>query len=288
MIVVVDSGSTKADWQFLTSEGKAELLNTRGFNPFLHPTEEIYQAVMEAFIGEVEFHEISEVHYYGAGCSDAYRCSIVEKALVQAFPKAKVLVEHDLLAAARATLANQPGIACILGTGSNSCSYDGTNVLDNVTNLGHILGDEGSGCHLGKALVTSYFYRELPAELVEKFEEAYTSNKRTILNNIYSEKPNVYLASFSRFMGENKEHPFIRNLVHKSFKEFISRHVLKYEGFTQYSVSFVGSIAHHFAAELGEELEAHGLTLGAVVQRPIDKLSAFHLNSENQPSLGDQ
>ncbi|MEM9919022.1 MAG: hypothetical protein AAF990_13055 [Bacteroidota bacterium] len=278
MIVVVDSGSTKADWHFIASEGNIQLRSTRGFNPFLHPTEEIYEAVMKAFIGEVEFNTIQEIHYYGAGCSDAYRCSIVSKALEGVFQNAKVIVEHDLLAAARASLGDQPGIACILGTGSNSCSYDGKKVLDNITNLGHILGDEGSGCHLGKALITSYFYREMPKELADAFEVSYTNNKRTILNNIYSERPNVYLASFSRFIGEHRSHPFIRKLLHTSFDEFIRRHVLKYESFTQYSVSFVGSIAHHFTTELAEELQAHGLKLGNVVQKPINNLTSYHIS----------
>ncbi len=277
MILIADCGSTKADWKILKSTGEVDTQSTRGFNPFIQNAETIESMLKEDFDDSLAKKEVKQVFFYGAGCSDAHRCNIVEVALQQLFTDAKIKIHHDLLASARALCGTEPGIACILGTGSNSCLYDGIEVIDNVTNVGSLLGDEGSGMHLGKELLRGYFYREMPEEIRTAFEVFCPDGKRGILNKTYdSPTPNVYLASFSKFLSQNKEHPYIQNIVYNCFDEFITRHVLKYEGNQKIKIHFVGSVAFHYKNILDVVLASHSLSLGKVIKKPIDNLVAFH------------
>lgn len=276
MIVVVDSGSTKADWRMIHETG-IQPLSTMGFNPVFHSENKIYQELQEAFDEEVKPEEASHVFYYGAGCWDDKLKSVVSNAISRVFYRAEVEVEHDLLGAARATCGNDPGISCILGTGSNSCLYDGVHVTDNVTNLGYLLGDEGSGAYLGKKLIRAYFYRELPKGLREKLDEAYPGGQQEMLAHIYGkETPNVYLASFARFMGQNIGHPFIQRLLYDSFAEFVDRHARKYSNHLSLPVHFIGSVAYYFQDVIKVVLEERCMLPGNFIQKPIDNLVAFH------------
>jgi glucosamine kinase len=230
MLIIVDSGSTKADWQIIHPDGSRELHNTMGFNPFFHDADRVEAELRKDFTQKVACEQARWVYFYGAGCSDAMRCNMIYTGLKRIFPNTEILeVDHDLLACARAVCGTKPGIACIIGTGSNTCLYDGQKVVDNVSNLGFLLGDEGSGSHLGKRLIRAYFYRELPAEIQKDFEKAYPEGKRDILNKIYSSGANVYLASFATFISAHKKHFFIQELVSASFKELIIRHILKFQ-----------------------------------------------------------
>lgn len=277
MILIADSGSTKADWKLLDSNGTVTSQSTRGFNPFFQNSETIEAGLLEDFDEDLEQEKVSEVFFYGAGCSDDYRCSIVEVALQKVFPNAKVKVNHDLLASARAVCGTQPGIACIIGTGSNSCLYDGIEVIDNVTNVGSFFGDEGSGSHLGKELLRGYFYREMPADIFKAFEIYCPDGKRGILNKVYDNPtPNVYLASFSKFLSQHKTHSYIQHIVYKCFDEFVTRHVLKYDGNLKLKIHFVGSVAYHFQDILEIVLASHNLKIGEVIKKPIDNLVKFH------------
>lgn len=276
MIVVVDSGSTKADWKMINSAG-TRTISTMGFNPVFHTENKIYQELQEAFDGGVDANEATQVYYYGAGCWDENLKGIVNNALSRIFFNANIAVEHDLLGAARATCGNEPGIACILGTGSNSCLYDGVDVTDNVTNLGYLLGDEGSGTHLGKSLIRSYFYRELPQHLRKELEKAYPGGKQAMLSQIYGKgTPNVYLASFTKFMSQNIEHPYIQRLLFNSFAEFIDRHVRKYPNHLSLPIHFIGSVAYYFQDIIRVVLEERAMRTGIFIQKPIDNLVTFH------------
>ena len=278
MIFIADCGSTKADWKIITPTGEILDQSTRGFNPFILDSAAIEKILLQDFEDTLNKSEAKEVYFYGAGCSDEYRNNIVLTALQKAFPNAKIKVHHDLLASARALCGIQAGIACILGTGSNSCLYDGVEVIDNVTNMGSLMGDEGSGYHLGKELLRGYFYRELPKDLEEDFEVFCPIGKRGILNNTYdSPTPNVYLASFTKFLSQNKSHPYIQNIVFNCFDEFVIRHVQKYEGNIKLKINFVGSIAFHFQDILKSVLASHSLHLGKIIQKPINSLVDFHL-----------
>ncbi|MEL7163200.1 MAG: hypothetical protein AAFN92_20750, partial [Bacteroidota bacterium] len=247
MLLIADSGSTKADWALIGADQEDNYVHTQGFNPVVHPPELFQDETHKLSQDLLPGVSPTEVHYYGAGCWDYSRKKVILEALQAAWPKAEVKVMHDLLGAARAACGHDPGIACILGTGSNTCLYDGKDVIDNVTNLGFMLGDEGSGSHLGKAFLRSYFYRELDDDLNAAFEEWTTMDKSTVLDKVYAtELPNTYLAGFTRFMGEHKGHPLIQKIVFDSFAEFLDRHVRKYRGHLELPVHFIGSIAFHF------------------------------------------
>ncbi|MFK8009825.1 MAG: hypothetical protein AB8H03_25955 [Saprospiraceae bacterium] len=277
MILIADSGSTKADWKTIHASGEVTDQSTRGFNPFIQNTEAIEAGLMEDFDKSLEKSKAKAVYYYGAGCSDDYRNSIVENALQKIFPNAKITVNHDLLASARALCGTEPGVACILGTGSNSCLYNGIEITDNVKNIGFLVGDEGSGSHIGKELLRGYFYREMPKDILTDFEKSFPEGQRGILDRIYDNpKPNVYLASFSKFLSSHQGHPYIQHLVFKSFDEFVRRHVLKYDGCQNLKINFVGSVAYYFKDILEIVLASYDLELGNIIKKPIDRLVEFH------------
>lgn len=276
MIVIADSGSTKTDWIILDETTQLER-HTMGFNPNFHTTQLIIQTLEADWQKETFQEQADEVCWYGSGCWDERRKNIIRRALEKIFPKAEIVVHHDLLGAARSTCGREPGISCIIGTGSNSSLYDGHDVIDNVTNLGYLIGDEGSGTHLGKALIRAYFYREMPQDIREKFEAAYPGGKITILDEVYGEgTPNVYLASFTRFLGDNLHHTFIQRLLYESFAEFIDRNVRKYPNHLNLPIHFIGSVAYHFQDSIKLVLEERNMKPGIFIQKPIDNLVKFH------------
>ena len=277
MIVVTDSGSTKADWIFADSGGFEQLVRTQGVNPFLHGSDQITRMVGQDLTGSAPVKDVNDVYFYGAGCSDQKRCHIMKSGLQGIFPNARIHVEHDLLAAARAACGREPGIACILGTGSNSCAYDGTQITDNVPSLGYLVGDEGSGSHLGKALLKAFYYRELPADLDTAFANEKAADKTAVFDQIYGEKPNVYLASLSEFLTSRLDHPFVEAMASDCFREFLQRHVVKYDRHKELPIHYVGSIAFLYQEIIRKVMEDMGLHLGRVIRKPIVELVAFHL-----------
>lgn len=281
MIAVIDSGSTKADWKFLSPNNLPISISTMGFNPYYHDESVILPKVKEAFDGKIDPSKLTNVYFYGAGCSDPLRNKTMEDALQKYFVNAKIKVDHDILACALATCRDQAGISCILGTGSNSCLFDGKKIIDNVPNLAYILGDEGSGGNLGKLLLQGYFYREFPADIKKNFEKIYGNDRQVFLDNIYT-KPNanVYLASFSKFLSNNKEHIYIQNLVNRAFTSFVERHVRKYQNHNNLPIHFIGSVAYHFGEILKMVLDERSLKLGIIIKKPIDNLVDYHLELE--------
>jgi glucosamine kinase len=277
MIIVVDSGSTKADWQLSDTKG-TESIHTRGVNPVFVDEQEIFDILAPVFANHRAAQLATHIFFYGAGCWDEGRNNRVSVALKRLFPNAAIEVHHDLLGAARATCGNQPGIACIIGTGSNTCLYDGHTVTDNVTNLGYLIGDEGSGTWLGKELIRAYFYREMPEDLVVLFEAQFPGGEAEILNRIYEgeDTPNVYLGSFTRFFSANKQHLFIQHLLYHAFATLIDRHVRKYHGHNTLPVHFIGSVAYIFHDVLKVVLAERNMSAGVFIQKPIDNLTAFH------------
>lgn len=277
MVLIADCGSTKCDWLLVHGGRDQQLENTVGFSPFFHSTAEIEEILKTQLVSKLEPSKVEHVWFYGTGVHDDFRAEIVSAALRKVFPKAEVEVEHDLLASARATCKRSAGIACILGTGSNSCYYDGEKILDNVTSLGWLLGDEGSGTHLGKALLRAWFYRELPTDLNSAFNIAYPEGPDVIKDRVYEKGANAYLATFTRFLGDHLQHPYIQGLVAASLGEFLDRHVCKYSGYQHVPVHFVGSIAHHFQEVLERCMEERKLKLGMIIRKPIYPLAEYHL-----------
>ncbi|MEO6759571.1 MAG: hypothetical protein ABIO24_08965, partial [Saprospiraceae bacterium] len=230
MTIIADCGSTKCDWLLTRGGRDQQLENTVGFSPFFHTTAEITAILKTQLLPKVNAAEVTDIFFYGTGVHDEHRAGIVAAALGAVFPQAHIEVEHDLLAAARATCGHHAGIACILGTGSNSCYYDGVNILDNVPSLGWLLGDEGSGTHLGKSLLRAKFYRELPQDLESAFDAAHPEGQDSIKDLVDEKGANAYLATFTRFLGDNLPHPFVQNLVAGCLNQFLDRHVMKYNG----------------------------------------------------------
>jgi len=253
-----------------------ELENTTGFSPFFHTTEEIKDIITTQLLPKIQGAIPEAIYFYGTGIHDEHRAEIIATALRAVFPKALVEVKHDLLGACRATAGREAGIICILGTGSNSCYYDGVNILDNVPSLGWLLGDEGSGTHLGKALVRAKFYRELPTDLDAAFNVAYPEGTMVIKDKVYEKGANAYLASFTTFLGDHIQHPFIHTLVKDCLGEFLDRQPCKYSGYQSVPFHFVGSIAHHFKDILVDCLEARKIKSGVIVRKPIYSLADFH------------
>ena len=277
MLLIADSGSTKADWAWITKDGETSYAHTKGYNPVVHPKSLLHEEVEKLATELLPGLQPKEVHYYGAGCWDHTRKIPIQECLQARYPGAEIRVMHDLLGAARASCGFDPGIACILGTGSNTCLYDGKDVIDNVTNLGYMMGDEGSGSHLGKAFLRAYFYRELDDELNDAFEEYTQMDKGTILDNVYgTDIPNTYLASFTRFMGQHIQHPLISRIVYDSFVEFLDRHVRKYKNHLGVPVHYIGSIAFHFKDILLAAMHERDLTAGRFVHKPIESLAGYH------------
>lgn len=275
MKLVCDSGGTKASWMIT---GTDELIQTIGYNPHLVDaatmTASLRAELLPQLKGRTDF---SEIHFYGAGCSLPKEKAQVVDSIRPVFPNAQIFVYHDLLGAARALCGVEPGIACILGTGSNSCLYDGTDVVDNVDSLGYMLGDEGSGCDLGRRLMRAYFYRELSPELKKALEEETGLNKAMLFDNVYGmSRPNRFLATFAKFCSNHRDNEQVHALVKSNFNDFIVRQVLKYEGVQGLPVHFVGSVARHFQSELETVLNSHNLTLGRIIKDPITSLVEFH------------
>lgn len=277
MILIADSGSTKTDWRVIDANNQYEQINTVGINPQYLETEKIYHVFETELLPQLKEKNISAIYYYGAGCSSPERNKRVEDALHRAFPATEVHVDHDLLAAARALCGHQPGIACILGTGSNSCLYDGKNIVDNVPSLGFLMGDEGSGAFLGKLLIKAYLYRELPDELAQSLKNQYNLTKDGILDTVYgADIPSQYLATFAKFMYEKRKNPVIKEMIYQNFEEFFERHVSKYAGFGELPVNFVGSIAYHFSDTLKLVAKKYGCHIGVIITSPSEGLINYH------------
>ena len=275
--VIADSGSTKTDWRIIIDAKEITAFSTIGFNPVLTNTKLIINELTPFFTNNSLNESIEKVYYYGAGCWNVESCSIVQAALSVFFTNADIQVTNDLLGAARAVCGNQAGIVCILGTGSNSCLYDGQKIIDNIPALGYIMGDEGSGAYLGKQLLQSYFYRALPKEIAEQLTTEYDISKKILLEKIYQHKGgNKYLASFAKFIMAHKKHPFIKTMLADSFDIFINKQLLKYDNATDFPIHFIGSIAYFSTEILREVLANNGLQLGKIIRQPIEGLVEFH------------
>ncbi len=277
MKLIADSGSTKTTWVLLDGARVKKTINTGGLNPYFHNSESV-EAVIRAdlapFLVEDQVHE---VHFYGAGCSTDYNNSMIRDAIRIFFRKSEISVYHDILGAARALFGNGSGIACILGTGCNSCYYDGTTTRSMVDSLGYLFGDEGAGSYLGKLFLRAYLRKELPAELREAFDKQYGFTLEDILNSLYNRpSPNRFLASFSLFLSPNREHPFIQELLERSFRDFFEAHIQRYENYRQTPIGFIGSIAHIYRDVLERVAEQEGVVIARILSSPAEGLIEYH------------
>lgn len=279
MKLTVDSGSTKTDWGFFNTVGDLKTFGTQGINP-CHQSEKEIQAILDKELVKqaknVDFSSVTELYYYGAGCATADICAQMKTILTSYFPNAEICVESDMLGAARALCGNNEGVACVLGTGSNSCLYDGRKIVDQVPSLGYILGDEGSSSALGRRLISDCLKRQLPESVCKEFLEKYSLTKDIIIENVYR-KPmaNRYIAGFAPFLYEKRTIPEVHKLIIQCFSEFFTRNVINYHR-PWLPVHFVGSLADSFSAELAETADSLGMTIGKIVSSPLDGLVRYH------------
>ncbi len=270
MLVVADSGSTKADWKFGPAEDN--VISTKGFNPFFHDRDFILTELRKSPLAGFN-EQVTELNFYGAGCSSTERNLIVHGPLTEFFPNAKVVVDHDILGAAIATNGDSEGISCIIGTGSNSCYYNGNQLFQVVPALGYLLGDEASGSYLGKRLLSDYLYKRLPEPLHLALEKDFQLTKEIIFQHSYQEpNVNVYLASFARLFSAHKELPYVQEVVAAGFHQFLDIHVMRYPRIHEIPVNFVGSIAYYFEPLLTKVLESKKLVKGRILRKPIHEL----------------
>lgn len=280
MILIADCGSTKIDWCVVNDGKVVEQIFTSGINALLMTEEQIRETLAAELAEKVKGYAIESVYYYGAGCLFDDICANVRRAIAHNVPTAKTIEVHsDLLAAARALCGQNEGIACILGTGSNSCYYNGKEIVDNVSPLGYILGDEGSGAVLGKLLVGDVLKNQLPKELCEKFLAEYDLDRQKIIEGVYK-KPaaNRFLASLSPFLIKNIEEPAIHRLVLNAFKSFFVRNIENYSNYKSMPVSFVGSVAFYYKDVLVEAAKALDITIGTIIKSPMEGLVKYHSN----------
>ena len=281
MILIADSGSTKTTWCIL-DRGKKKSLTTGGLNPFYNTSEDIYRELIK-HLKPIVNDGVELVFFYGAGVVNSESGNIVRKAIAKLFPEAEIEPNSDLLAAARATLGLKQGIACILGTGSNSCLYDGKTITAHVPPLGYILGDEGSGAVLGKKLAGDFLKNLMPPHLASLFQNKFHFEYAEYLNNVYkNEKPNKFLAEFVPFLKENIEEPYCLRLLNDSFEEFIERNITQYPGFQELPVCFVGSVAFYFEEQIKEVLKKRNLRFGLILKEPMDGLVDYHIKNQKQ------
>jgi len=280
MILIADSGSTKTEWSLLNKSGDHTTITTSGINPFFLDKETIISLLNNEFHQNTK--EIDTIFFYGSGCNNPEKNNLVKEALFNFFKCSDILVESDLLGAARSLCQHKVGIACILGTGSNSCYYDGVEIANHVSPLGFILGDEGSGAVLGKRLVSDILKNQLPGAITDIFWKSHPTTTAEILENVYRKPfPNRYLASFTKFLSDNITNSEIERIVIESFNEFIARNLMQYPTIQTTEINFAGSIAYYFRDQLKQALEGYDLQLGSVVQSPMQGLISYHDNLRN-------
>ena len=278
MILIADGGSTKCNWCLLDDTRNRVFFNTEGYNPDFMGTPAIAASLIQHLPDTLPRERVQAVHFYGAGVSSAAKAEVIAAALRQLFPKAQVTVTEDLLAAARALLGRAPGFAAILGTGTNSCLYDGEKITYNVDSLGYFLGDEGSGSFFGKRLLRDYLRNLLPDGLQDAFRETYGLGSRNdILDRLYNQPlPNRYLASFAKFAYDHNNVSYCRDIVLEGFETFFQNLVLHYPNVQNYSFNCVGSVGYNFRDVLAQVAKTHGMTVGKIIRSPIDDLVTYH------------
>jgi glucosamine kinase len=277
MKLIADSGATKTSWMLLGKRSQKQF-QTQGLSPYYFTSEEMVSVIQQELLTQMKVKEITDLHFYGTGCATPALQQIVKKALKKSImPSGKLEVQSDLTGAARSVCGHEKGIACILGTGSNSCFYNGKKVVKNNPAPGFILGDEGSGAYLGKKVLQHFIYGTFDEELMHKFNEKYKTDYRNILDNVYKKPwPNRYMAGFATFLGENRGHYMVENILEDGFSDFIMTHLYKYIETCSNPVRFCGSIAWHFKDKLQEVCHGYRLQVGNIIQAPIVGLAAFH------------
>lgn len=276
MLLVADGGSSKTDWILQKNDKTVEKHNTGGLNPFFWSEKDIVRSLNNYKPFAKLADQVTEIYFFGAGCSSPDRRELVSNALTSKFKNAFISVESDSLGSAIACCKNTAGICATLGTESNVSFYDGQEDFPSKLGLGYVFGQEGSGTYFGKILITDFLYERAPQEILKAFYKEYRLNKELVIKNLYQKAmPNYFLASFSEFMSICYDHPYIKNLLYTGFDAFVQTHILTYQDYKKYPCHFVGSIAFHFQEILKEVTDKYNINFGKVLEKPIDELFAW-------------
>jgi glucosamine kinase len=276
MILIADSGSTKTDWLFMDGSRQIGGLQTKGFNPYYQRLDDMQREIEDLLLPAFDPTGISEIHFYGAGCSTSEKRQKIVDALLPFYKKSKISVQSDLIGAARAVSGNQSGIVCILGTGSGSCLYNGTDIDTTIPSLGFILGDEGSGAWLGKQMVTDYLRDHMPQKARESINKQFEIDKETILEHVNHHKmPSRYLGGFAQFISQHSSQTYFYHLLFEGFTEFANNYIVRYERYGHFPCHFVGSVAYYNQEILRQAARYVGFQIGNVIQSPIYGLKSY-------------
>ncbi len=278
MILIADGGSTKADWIALDNK-KDEVFRVRtlGLNPAVIPEEELKNRIINMFQLINIKDQVCEIHFYGAGCGTTKPVQVLNNVMKEIFNNARIYIAEDMLAAAYATSGKKPSIVCILGTGSNSCYYNGNEMEPITASLGYTIMDEASGNYFGKKLIRDFYYNQMPEQIAKRFENEFNLDTDYIKFNLYRQpNPNMYLASFAKFMFQFKEEKYIKKIIKKGVEEFFKYRILPYRKGKEIPIYFIGSIAYYFRAILEKVADKYDLNITDVIQRPIDNLLDYH------------
>ena len=278
MILIADSGSTKTAWCLISGNQRVKDITTKGINPCYQTEEEIEAELKNTLCQEIGGeNKINSVYFYGAGCADSQINNKLAKTLQQVLKSDKAEVSSDMLGAARGIFKRQKGIACIMGTGSNSAYYDGNEIVKSIPAGGFIIGDEGSGAVLGKTLIADYIKNQMPENILAEFKKFYNGTYLDVVNHVYKQPfPNRWLANFTKFMYEKREDDYIHNMIVNSFTLFFNRNIKQFDSWKDMEVGFVGSIAYYFEKELKEAAQKCEITVSEIYQNPIEGLIEYH------------
>lgn len=276
-ILIADSGATKCEWCFVSANNRKQVIFSQGISPYFLNAVQIESILRNELIPSLKDKVPDAVYYYGTGCSNPANAKLVKKAISQVFPASAIQVTHDLMAAARSLCRNEKGIACILGTGSNSCYFDGKKIVKNSPGLGYVLGDEGSGAYLGKKVIQYFLYKTFDEDLRFRFQEKFKVDSVDILENVYKKPlPNRYLATFTLFLSENRGHYMVENIIEDGINDFFFHHLCKYGESWKYPIHFVGGVAFHFMDVIKDLCDAYQFELGLILKNPMEGLVEYH------------
>lgn len=278
-VLLADSGATKCEWCLVDKNKRKKTIFTQGISPYFLNAAQIEHLIRTELLPKIGKTSVEAVYYYGTGCSTKENIAIVKKALSRVFARIKIQVTDDVLGAARALCGNKKGLACILGTGSSVCFYNGKKIVTSTPGLGYVLGDEGSGAYLGKKVLQYYLYKTFDEDLHYRFEDKYKTSRAEILENIYKKPlPNRYLASFALFLAENRDHYMIENIIEDGLNDFFFTHLCKYTESWKMPISFVGGISYAFKDVIKDLCHSYEFELGKILKNPMEGLIKYHVH----------
>ncbi len=279
MLLIADSGSTKIDWCLIDENGEKTYFQTMGLNPYNVSQQTINKEIKNNILPRLLSKDDIQMFFYGSGCSTLQKKTLMQDLFKQYIPNSEIHIEDDLLGAARATCGKRVGLVAILGTGSNSCLFDGEKITENIPALGYVLCDEGAGTNIGKIVLRNYLRKQMPKHINQQFSQKYPGEEADFLTQLYQgEKPNFYLASFAQFAITRQQDEYCRNIVAEAFHNFFLMQVTQYADYKKYPINVVGSVGYYAKEVLKEVAHHYGVSIGNVIKAPLESLITYHLN----------